>query len=656
MATIKGITIEIDGNTTGLSKALQGVNREISSANSELRQVKSLLKLDPSNTELVAQKQAILSKAIADTSSKLSQLKQAKQEADKQLEKGEISEEQFRALTREIVKTENSLNAYEKELADSHKTEKQLKKETEELKKAQEKASKSTSVFGDVLKANLTSEALVAGIKGIASSIGKITSSVVDLGKQAVMSFAEYEQLIGGVETLFKESSDVVSQYANNAYKTAGLSANQYMETVTSFSASLLQSLDGDTASAAKYADQAITDMSDNANKMGTDISSIQTAYQGFAKQNYTMLDNLKLGYGGTKGEMERLLADAEKLSGTKYDISNLSDVYQAINVVQTELGITGTTAIEASTTISGSLSSMKSSWSNLLTGIANDQADMKKLISNFVKSIMTFADNVVPVIETALDGIVELVLGLADTLLPQVLKMGVKLLESLITGLVSNIGSIMAGINRVINTLISAIITLLPQIIQAGITIIISLVTGIAQSLPTLIPQIIEAILLIVNTLIENIDLLIDAGIQLIFGLAEGLLEALPYLIEQIPVIIDKLIIAITDNLPLIIEMGIKLVVMLAIGLIKAIPDLLKAIPKIFMSLINGIVNYYSNMFEKGKELLGKIKDGLIEGIKKIPEVGKKSCRRTMEWYKRYGSLDQKENKRLYRWHCRWN
>ena len=243
--------------------------------------------------------------------------------------------------------------------------------------------------------------------------------------------------MIGGVETLFKDSANVVSEYA---------SANEYMSTVTSFSASLIQSLNGDTV---KSTDMAIIDMADNANKMGTDMSMIQSAYQGFAKQNYTMLDNLKLGYGGTKTEMERLLADATKISGVKYDIKSLKDVYQTIHVIQGELGITGTTAKEASSTISGSVNSMKSAWTNLNSGVADDNANFEELINNFVESIMTMADNILPRIEIALDEIVKLILSLADTLFSKVLDMGVNLIQNLESGITNNIGSLMASVNQ---------------------------------------------------------------------------------------------------------------------------------------------------------------------------------------------------------------
>jgi len=361
------------------------------------------------------------------------------------------------------------------------------------------------------------------------------------------------------------------------------------------------------------------------------------------------MLDNLKLGYGGTKTEMERLLKDAEKISGIKYDISNLSDVYEAIHVIQTEMKISGlsyeeamakvasgemtleeateamgTTAKEATQTISGSVNAMQSAWTNLITGIADENANFDALITNFVDSVMIMAENIVPLIDDVLNGIIEMILGLADTLLPEILNMGVELIQNLITGITGNIGSLMSGINQVINTILNALITMLPQILQAGIQVIVSLIQGIATSLPTLIPQIIDCVMLIVETLLDNIDLIIDAGIQLLIGLADGLIESLPNLIDKIPVIIDKLIMAITDNLPKIIAMGIELVVQLAVGIVKSIPNLVKAIPKIITSLVTGIANYYSQMISKGKELLGKIKDGIVDGISKIPEVGK--------------------------------
>lgn len=276
-----------------------------------------------------------------------------------------------------------------------------FKGDTKELDKATGKASSLIKGLGKGLGGVLATGAGLA-----MTAIAATTKAIGDLTKASVEAYADYEQLIGGVETLFKNSADKVEAYANRAYETAGLSANQYMETVTSFSASLLQSLGGDTDKAADYADQAIQDMSDNANKMGTDMSLIQSAYQGFAKQNYTMLDNLKLGYGGTKTEMERLLADAEKISGIHYDISSFADMTEAIHVIQTEMGITGTTAKEAASTITGSLNMTKSAWENLVAGFSKKDVNLDELIQQVIDSAMKFVDNVIPVIERALNGI----------------------------------------------------------------------------------------------------------------------------------------------------------------------------------------------------------------------------------------------------------
>lgn len=499
-------------------------------------------------------------------------------------------------------------------------------KSVKDFSTEEEKAGNNALTLGDLIKGNIISEGIIAGIKGLAGAMKTVGSALLDIGKSALNSYADYEQLIGGVETLFKDSAGVVEGYANNAYKTAGLSANQYMETVTSFSASLLQSLNDDTAKSAEVADMAITDMADNANKMGTDMTSIQNSYQGFAKQNYTMLDNLKLGYGGTKEEMQRLLKDAQKISGVKYDISNLSDVYNAIHVIQGELGVTGTTAKEASTTIQGSISSMKSSWQNFLTGLASGQ-DISGLIDNLVQSAVTVMDNVLPVVYTITETIVAEVPNLINKLVaesPKFVELISNTIQTMIVGLQESLPKIMESVSQIIQTIVKVITDNLPSILQMGITILVELANGIAKSLPTLIPQMVDAVITMVDTLLDNIDLIIDAGIQLLIGLTDGLIEALPQLIDRIPQIIDKLVQAIVNNLPKIIEAGITLIIKLAEGLIQAIPQLISKIPQIILSLINGIVSYYGKLSELGKNLLGKVKDGIVSGITGMLDVGK--------------------------------
>lgn len=325
-----------------------------------------------------------------------------------------------------------------------------------------------------------------------AAAVAAAGTAIVAIGKQSIEQYAEYEQLVGGVETLFKTSSGRVMEYAENAYKTAGLSANAYMETVTSFSASLLQSLGGDTAAAVEYADMAITDMSDNANKMGTSMEMIQNAYQGFAKQNYTMLDNLKLGYGGTQAEMKRLIADAAELSDT-VDAQSMSfdNIVEAIHVVQTEMGITGTTAKEASTTIQGSLASMKSAWENLLIGVADDNANFEVLVSNFVDSVVTAGSNIIPRVKIIIDGLSKVISEAANKLvplvlntivenLPQIIEGGVNLIVSLISGLISAIPQLVQSIPQIIIAIINGFVSAWPQLKQVGINLLQMVGNGI--------------------------------------------------------------------------------------------------------------------------------------------------------------------------------
>ena len=454
-----------------------------------------------------------------------------------------------------------TLNKMQNELRDTAS-------ELQDMDSEMDGGAKKALSFGDVLKANLASDVIITGVKAMASAIKEVGAALLDLGKQSIQGFAEQEQLIGGVDTLFKESSAQVQQYANNAYKTAGMSANQYMETVTSFSASLLQSLGGDTKAAAEKADQAITDMSDNINKMGSDAQSVQNAYQGFAKANYTMLDNLKLGYGGTKEEMQRLLTDAEKISGIKYDISSYADIVDAIHVVQTEMGITGTTAKEAATTIDGSANSMKSAWSNLITGMSNENLDLDKLVQNVIDSVNTFADNLIPRLQIMLPRFVQGLTQLISNMIPYVAPA----LELLLPPLIEGIGGLVSGIvqalpaaveaiSAVIPMLVEQLTILLPQIISAGVEIIAALASGIGENLPTLIPAVVDAIITITEGLIDHIDLLIIAAGQLIAGLAQGLIEAIPRLIGRLPEIISAIVNGLLKGMAAIGMVGQQLV-----------------------------------------------------------------------------------------------
>ena len=502
--------------------------------------------------------------------------------------------------------------------------------DTTEANKGIDEVGQKTSGLGEKLKSGLATagKVAVAGVAAGATAIGA-------LGTKAVAAYADYEQLVGGVETLFKDSQDQVMDYANNAYKTAGLSANEYMETVTSFSASLLQSLDGDTSAAADKANLAITDMSDNANKMGTSMESIQNAYQGFAKSNYTMLDNLKLGYGGTQAEMERLLADAEKISGIKYDISSYADIVDAIHVVQTEMGITGTTAEEAASTIQGSFGMMKSAWQNLVTGMADPDQDLGVLVGNFTDSVVIAGNNLIPRIQELLPRIVEATTSLIGTVSEQlpailgtVLPSLVEGATNLVTGLMAALPSVLSVLAdvapTVINTLVPALIELLPQITQTGIDVIVSLAQGIADALPQLIPAATDAIIEIVEVLTspENLGNLIDAALAIILALVDGLVDATPKLIAAVPDVIANLVTAIIANMPKILEAGVEITMALADGLIKAIPELVAAIPNLILGIVQGIIDNLPEIIMAGPKIIAALATGLIEAIPDIVMV----------------------------------
>ena len=411
-------------------------------------------------------------------------------------------------------------------------------------------------------------------------------------------------------------------EYANDAYKTAGLSANEYMETVTGFSASLISSLGGDTEKAAKYADMAITDMSDNANKMGSDMASIQNAYSGFAKQNYTMLDNLKLGYGGTKEEMQRLLEDAEKLSGVKYDISSYSDIIDAIHVIQTEMDITGTTAKEAEATISGSIGMLKSSFQNLITGLGDADADIDKLCDNVVNSFNSVVKNITPVVRNLAKTVPNALEGILDAiapLLPELLEMGVGLFEALLSGFTSVLPELMNTAASLVTTLVQGIIEALPLVVEAAAQFITTLVQGIAEALPTLIPAAVETVTTIVSTLIENIPLLIDAALQLMQGLAEGVLEAIPVLLEALPELIESLVTTLLDAIPQIIETGVELLTALVENLPEIITTICEVLPQIIESTISTLLDHLPEIVEAGVKLLTALITNLPQIIAEI-------------------------------------
>ena len=427
------------------------------------------------------------------------------------------------------------------------------------------------------IRRGLGGEADAAGVMAGGRISGKIKGALAASGigaalgaglAKSIKTGANLEQAIGGIETLFKDSADEMIKNADNAFKTAGISANQYMEQATSFSASLLQSLDGDTQKAAKAADQAIIDMSDNANKMGTNIQDIQNAYQGFAKQNYTMLDNLKLGYGGTKTEMERLLADAEKISGQKYDINNLSDVYEAIHVIQEEMDITGTTSKEAASTLSGSFSSMKAAAENFLGDLALGR-NVGPAMVDLAESAGTF---------------------LFDNLLPA-------------------IGRVFASLPQAISALIQ---TGLPNFMASGSEMVTGLVSGIQTAGPQLAKKIPELVQQGMDAISQNLPNIMAKGRDMIVGLVQGITSNLPAFIDAVSNIVSKIPDFLKQNQPKIAAEGGKLIGQLAVGLIKNLPKIIVAVAKLGLTIISTILKNIPAMLKTGKTLVFNFAKGL--------------------------------------------
>lgn len=531
-----GATIKLGGEKE-YRKAISDINSSMKVLRSEMKKSTAEFGSNSKSLKALTAEKKNLKSQIEQQTAKINALRGAVESATKKY--GENSKEvnkwkaSLNEAETELAKMNDRLGDVEKQTKGLRKVEtvfKDIKSKISEMKDNMPPAVKGlgriVSAAGKLAK--ITFKATVASMAALGTTAVAVGKGIAKAVKASIEGFGDYEQLVGGVETLFKSSSNEVVKYANNAYKTAGLTANEYMETVTSFSASLLQSLNGDTAKAAQVADMAITDMSDNANKMGTDMSSIQNAYQGFAKQNYTMLDNLKLGYGGTQKEMERLLADAEKISGQKYDISNLNDVYQAIHVIQTNIGITGTTAKEASTTIQGSIKAVKSTFQNLITGLADEKANIHQLVGNFTDSVITAGKNIIPRIVTIVKNIGPALSETVTTLLPQLIPVVSELINQLVNGIMQNLKPIIQAATTIVSTLAKALTEddTITAIIDATLYLVDSIVGMLRnpEQLQKLIDAAIKITLEIASGLLQMMPQIIDAGLQLIKGLIKGL------------------------------------------------------------------------------------------------------------------------------------
>lgn len=540
-----------------------------------------------------------------------------------------------------------------------------LGNETEDSGKKAKGASEGYTVFKNIL-ANLGTQAINSAINGLK----KLGGAFINTGKQAIDSYASYEQLEGGVKKIFgDEMAQEVMANAQKAFQTAGMSANEYMENVTSFSATLLQGLGDDTSKAANYADEAMRQMSDNANTFGTDISSIQNAYQGFAKGNFTMLDNLKLGYGGTQAEMARLinesgvLGDAMEVTAETVKDVPFHQMIEAIGVTQERMGIMGTTAKEAAGTIEGSTGSMKAAWQNMLTGMVDENANFEQLATNFVGTLIT-EDGTGGVIGTLVPRISQVITGMSNaiqTMLPMLIQQVVPLIQGNLPVIIEAVNGAMEAILVVlpkiipviadlIPQIVSSLIALLPQMVVAGIEILLGLVQGITEAIPQLmelipeiisdlveiiidwLPDIIDAgvniLLALVNGLISAMPQIVLTGIELLTGLIQGLSEAIPQLVDYIPEIVETIVTVLIDNLPLIIDSAVQMIVALINGLIQSLPKLVAMAPKIIITIVSTLIKNLPQIIQGGVQIIASLIEGIGKSLGnlliKAKEIGK--------------------------------
>lgn len=468
----------------------------------------------------------------------------------------------------------------------------------------------------------------MSGFKGTALKIAAALGigAAIKTGISAALSEgASLQQSLGGIETLFKDSKAQVVKYADEAYRTTGLSANAYMENVTGFSASLLQSLGGDTAKAAEVANMAMIDMADNSNKMGTSMESIQTAYQGFAKQNYTMLDNLKLGYGGTKEEMQRLLRDAEKLTGTKYDINNLNDVYQAIHAIQDNLDITGTTAKEASTTFTGSFNAMKAAAQNLLGDLALGEdiepalialADTAKtfFVDNFLPMLWNVVKGVPDILESAFDLVSAAIgenLGSIMDSIPELLQLGQDMIMGIYNSALEAIPELLNIVSDIVNGLVESFMQNWPSIFQAGIDFVFQLIDGLVQAAPGILQAGIDLISSLLQTIYSNAPQYISAGFEVVTNLISGIIQRIPGLVDTGINMITNLVTTIWNNLPQILNAGVQIISSLIKGLVQMIPKVLGKIGEMGSNIVSSLGKI--DLWAAGKAII----DGFLGGIK---------------------------------------
>lgn len=490
--------------------------------------------------------------------------------------------------------------------------------DTSEFDKNTDESKEKASVFADVLKADLVGKGISLAVDGLK----KLGGAAKDFIGDAVDAYGSVEQLRGGIETLFGDSAQKVMADADEAFKSAGMSASEYMETSIQSAASLINSLGGDQAKAADLMNMSITDMADNVNKMGTSMEGVQNAYRGFSRGNFTMLDNLALGFAGTKEGMQELLDKAHEISGVEYDISSYSDMVEAIHVVQTEMGITGTTAKEAAGTIQGSVGAMKSAWENFVAGIADPDANLGQLIENLVDTSSTALDNIVPAVGRTLSSVGVVIGKLAPVAMQKI--------PEIFNDLAPDLGEAALAM---VEYIVDAFTENADGLIETGAELVRSIGEGLVEGIPEFLENVLPMIEGFSETLREGAGQLVDIGIEFILNLAQGIMNSLPTLLEQLPQIVINIAGVINDNAPKLIAGGIKLIQMLISGIINAVPTLIANFPQIFQAIL--AVWSALNWIDLGKSVITFIKNGVTALQTQIPNTLKDIGKKATEFFK---------------------
>lgn len=696
-----GPKISIDGEPE-YRKQINNLIQQAKTLDSEMRAVTSAFGENTSAAEKAAAKSNVLNKQIDVQKQKIEQLRVMVEKSAGMY--GETANETLK-WKQKLNDATASLNKMEKELRDTSKGMDDLERNTEESAKEMRNlernaqgvgneldgAGKSAGSFGSTLKAVLTSEVIMGGVRMLADAAKALGKAMIDLTKQSLAAYADYEQLSGGIATLFSSTTQSQSEFvgemirtgksyqqamsewrgtqagvniamenANIAYKTAGMSANSYMETITSFAASLTTSLGGDTVAAARLADQAIIDASDNANKMGSDLESITNALQGFAKGQYNLLDNLKLGYGGTQQEMYRLLSDAANLNEefaktAEFSIDSkghlevgFADVVKAVHIIQEEMDITGTTAKEAATTISGSASMMKAAWDNVLVAIASGEDDtIGKNVDNLVESVLTLADNALPRLKEIMSGIGTFIGGIAPVIaqelpalltdvLPTLIDSALTLVQTLLTTVVSALpGLLQQLLPMTMNLLDTILLDVLPQVLTVALQLVQMLAMGIAQAAPTLIPTAIKAVIELCNALVspDGLAAILDAAVALLQGLKDGILAALPIWVESAPIIMGELAATLIQFIPELVPIAYEILWALAGGLYKNVPVFAAGMLNVMFESIDQILKV--DWIGTGKNIIAAVTNGILGAATDLLNGVETALAPTQKWFK---------------------